>query len=57
MDIIDKAIGIFIVAAIVPAAMTSLNSANTSGWNATQVALWGLVGVLVIVGIFKWITV
>ena len=40
MDIIDKAIGVFIIAAIIPAALSSLNTANTTGWTPTEIALW-----------------
>lgn len=53
MDITDKVIMIFIVAALIPAAITTLNQTNTEGWTAPEIALWALIGILVIVGIVK----
>lgn len=53
MDIIDKAIGIMIMATMVPAALTSYHNANTTGFTAQELALWAIVGVLIIVGVVK----
>ena len=56
MDIVDKAIGIMIMASLIPAALETYHSANTTGFTTTELALWGLVGVLVIVGVIKKVT-
>lgn len=52
---VQKIVGIFLTiimaAALVPSALTSFNAANTTGWSAEQLALWGVIGILVIVAI------
>ena len=52
---VQKIIGVFLTiimaAALVPSALTSFNAANTSGWTTEQTALWGVIGILVIVAI------
>jgi predicted membrane channel-forming protein YqfA (hemolysin III family) len=54
MDIVDKAITVIIVAAVIPAALTSVNNANKTGWTTTQTALWGLIGIMVIIAVVKY---
>ena len=52
-DMIDKAIGIMIMASVIPAALTSYHGANTTSFSATELALWVLVGILIIVAVVK----
>ncbi len=42
-------IGAIFVSALLPAAMSSVNTANTSGWTTSQIALWGIIGVVIII--------
>jgi hypothetical protein len=53
--IITLAIGIAIllytVSAIVPDAMTNFLNANTTGWNASVVALWNIIPVFAMLSI------
>jgi hypothetical protein len=53
--IITLAIGIAIllytVSAIVPDAMTNFNDANTTGWDASVVALWNIIPVFAMLSI------
>jgi hypothetical protein len=55
--IIALAITVFIVAVIIPVALTQLNTANTSGMDAGQLALYGLIGTVallaIIIGLIK----
>ena len=52
-DMIDKAIGIMIMASVIPAALGTYHDANTTGFTATELALWVLVGILIIVAVVK----
>jgi hypothetical protein len=36
------------LAILVPIGISQLNSADTDGWDATQVTVWGLIGVIAI---------
>jgi hypothetical protein len=49
--IIGIVIGVYIMAATVPDALTTMNAANTTGWTTAQAALWPIIGLLVIVAI------
>jgi len=53
MDMVDKAIGIFIMASVIPAALTSYHGANTTGFSTEELALWGIVGILIVIGVVK----
>jgi hypothetical protein len=37
--------------ALLPTALTSLHSANTTGWTSGEVAIFGVIGVIILVGI------
>jgi len=46
--IITLVIGIYLFSALLPAAITSLNAANTTGWTSTQVAIYAVVGIVIL---------
>lgn len=46
--IIGLVIGIVILAALLPTAISSLNGANLTGWDATQTAIWGIMGLIIL---------
>lgn len=46
--IIGLVIGIVILAALLPTAVTALNNANLTGWDATQTAIWGILGLIIL---------
>lgn len=43
-------VGLFLLAALGPSAITQLAAANTSTWSATDVTLWGIVATMAIIG-------
>lgn len=49
--VIMLAIGIYVVAAIIPGAITQITGANKSGWGTGEVALWGLLPLIIVVAI------
>lgn len=46
--IIGLVIGIVVLAALLPTAIASINDANTTGWNDSQTAIWGILGLIVL---------
>jgi len=40
-------LGAYMIASTLPGALTAINEANTSGWTASQAALWPVVGIIV----------
>jgi TRAP-type mannitol/chloroaromatic compound transport system permease small subunit len=42
------AVGIIVLAAVVPAAITSFFAADTSGWDAGTVALWTVIPLVIV---------
>lgn len=48
--IIGMAVGAFVMIATIPAVMEAFNTVNTSGYSEIQLALWPLIGLIVIVG-------
>lgn len=46
---IELVLGLIFVAALVPVAITYFLEANTSTWTTPMVALWGIVGIVVVV--------
>jgi hypothetical protein len=46
--IISLVIGLVVLAALLPTAITSLNGANTTGWTTTQTAIWAVLGIIVL---------
>jgi hypothetical protein len=58
-DVVSIALTVFIVAAIIPAALIALNDANTTGFTSGQLALYGIIGLValiaVVMGIMKFV--
>jgi len=46
--VIEFAITVIIVAAIIPAALVAIFGANTTGWDAATIAIWGIIGVIIV---------
>ena len=46
--IITLVIGIYLFSALLPSAITSLNAANTTGWTSTQVAIYAVIGIVIL---------
>lgn len=44
-------ISAILVGALIPVGLTMLGAANTSGWTSTQVIMWGVVGLFLMVGV------
>lgn len=56
--LIGMVILLFVAAALLPDAITEIEDANTTGWDASAIALWGIVSIVVvaafIVGIWNF---
>lgn len=46
--VVGLVIGIYLLAALIPSAITALNGTNTTGWTATQLAIWGVLSVIIL---------
>ena len=46
--IVVLVIGVYLASALLPSAISGLNTANTSGWTATQIAIWSVVSVVIL---------
>lgn len=46
--IIGLVISVVILAALLPTAMSAINDANTTGWDASQTAIWGILGLIIL---------
>lgn len=49
--VIDLFITVILVAALIPVALTQIFGANTSEWDASSVALWGIIGIIVVIAV------
>ena len=49
--IIMLVLGVYVTAALIPGAITTLTNASTTGWDASTIALWGIIPLIVIIGI------
>lgn len=47
--VIGIALGLYVLAAVLPAALDAFFAADTTGWDSGTVALWGLIPLLVII--------
>lgn len=47
-EVIIMVIAIYILAALLPSAISSLNQANQTGWTSTQIALYGVISIVII---------
>jgi len=48
--IISFAVGIYIMVSVLPGAVMAAVEANTTGWPAALVGLWGLISILSVIG-------
>jgi hypothetical protein len=48
--IIGMAVGAFVLIATIPAVIEAFNAVNSTGFTTMQLALWPLVGLIIIVG-------
>ena len=51
--IIGLALGLYVLAAVIPAALTQFFGADTTGWDAGTVALWGLIPLIAVIVLVK----
>lgn len=49
--ITEIGIAAILAGALVPVGLTMLSTANTSGWTSTQTTMWGIVGLMLMVGV------
>ncbi|KYK22353.1 hypothetical protein AYK24_08395 [Thermoplasmatales archaeon SG8-52-4] len=50
---IDKVVIFLVIVALVPGALVSYFNVSTSGWDTATVAIWGILSILFIIGLFK----
>ena len=53
--IIGLVIGIYVMASILPSAITQITNSSTAGWGTAEIALWGLLPLIFIVVIIMWV--
>ena len=46
-------LGVYLTAALIPGALTSLFTAPTTGWSAAAVAIWVIFGVVILAVLLK----
>lgn len=49
--VVGLIIFIYLLASLLPAAISSLNDANTTGWTTTQIAIWSVVSIVILAAI------
>lgn len=49
-NIIKISIALFILAAILPSAITTLATTNTTGWSSATVTVWNIIPLVVVAG-------
>lgn len=49
-SLIGLVIFLFVLAAIGPDAISEVENANTTGWDASAIALWGILGTVIVAG-------
>ena len=49
-EIIGLVIGSYVVAATIPGAVSAVQAANTSGFSTAELALWPLMGLIIVAG-------
>lgn len=47
--IIGIALGVYVLAALIPSALTTFFGANTTGWDTATVALWGIIPLAIVI--------
>ncbi len=51
MKLMEMIISLFILGSVGVAAITTIATANTTGWGATTITMWGIVGTMAILAI------
>jgi hypothetical protein len=46
--IVGLVIGIYLFSALLPSAISALNGANVTGWTPTQVAIYGVISIVIL---------
>ena len=46
--IVGLVVGIYLFSALLPSAISALNAANTTGWTPTQIAIYAVIGIVVL---------
>lgn len=52
-SMIDKVVLFLVIVALVPGALVSYFNVSTSSWDAATIAIWGILSIIFIVGLFK----
>lgn len=55
-SIVVLIIAIYLLSALIPSAISSLNDANTTAWTATQIAIWGVISIVILATIIMKIS-
>jgi hypothetical protein len=55
-SIVILIIAIYLLAALIPAAISALNNASTVGWTTTQIAIWSVLSIVILATIIIKIT-
>lgn len=50
---VDKVIIFLVIIALVPGALVTYFNVSTAGWDAATTAIWGILAIIFIVGLFK----
>jgi putative effector of murein hydrolase LrgA (UPF0299 family) len=55
MELFEMIFSLFLLGSLGVAAITTIETANTTGWSVTLIVVWGLIGVMFVLGIvYKW---
>jgi len=46
--VVGLVIGVYLLAALIPSAISAINGTNTSGWTASQLAIWGVLSIIIL---------
>lgn len=49
--LVGGVIFIFMLAALMPDAISEIESANTTGWDDSAIALWGIISLVIVAGV------
>lgn len=54
-QVIEKVLVFIVIAALVPVGLLSYFAANTSGWDASTLAMWGILAIFFIIGLVMYL--
>ena len=54
--IVVLVVAIYLLASLLPAAITSLNAANVTGWTTTQTAIWAVMSIVILAVVIMKLT-